>query len=104
MKFSLVSFPFDIFATGRLTQEDWVIMQYDEALQSYKLVAGVVYFPMRWSLLDKFNKGMPGIHQPVQSFMKHLLTNVLSVMAKMSPDAPVRQVLLHVTIMAMEFS
>ncbi len=79
---------FVIFA-GRLTQEDWVVMEWDEDLQAYKLTAGVVYFPMRWSLNGKWNKGMPGIHKPVKGFMKHLLTNVQSLFKAMTPAAPI---------------
>ena len=77
-----------IFA-GKLTQEDWVILEWDEEMESYKLTAGVVYFPMRWSLLDKWNKSMPGIHKPVKGFMKHLVKNVQSLFKAMTPSAPV---------------
>ncbi len=76
-------------SAGKLTQEDWVILEWDEEQESYKLTAGVVYFPMRWSLLEKWNKGMPGIHKPVKGFMKHLLKNVQSLFKAMTPSAPV---------------
>ena len=74
---------------GKLTQEDWVILEWDESMDNYKLTAGVVYFPMRWSLLEKWNKGMPGIHMPVKGFMKHLLKNVQSLFKAMTPSSPV---------------
>lgn len=72
-----------------LTQEDWVIMEWDENLGSYKLTAGIVSFPMRWSLTEKWNKGIPGIHEPVKGFMKHLLKNVQSLFKAMTPSSPV---------------
>ena len=58
-------------------------------MDSYKLTAGVVYFPMRWSLQEKFNKGMPGIHQPVEGFKKHLTKNVASLFKTLSPTTSV---------------
>eukprot|EP00794_Sanderia_malayensis_P005828 gene5828-6525_t len=73
---------------GKLTQEDWTILEWDEEASSYKLTAGIVYFPMRWSLLDKWNKSMPGIHAPVKGFMKHLVKNVQSLFKAMTPSAP----------------
>ena len=66
-----------------------MILEWDEDLDSYKLTAGIVYFPMRWSLNEKWNKGMPGIHKPVKGFMKHLLKNVQSLFKAMTPAAPV---------------
>lgn len=64
-------------------------MEYDEEMDSYKLTAGIVYFPMRWSLLEKWNKSMPGIHKPVKGFMKHLVKNVQSLFKTMTPSTPV---------------
>ena len=64
-------------------------MEWDEKVGSYKLTAGVVYFPMRWSLTEKWNKGIPGIHMPVEGFMKHLLKNVESLFKSMTPSTPV---------------
>ena len=64
-------------------------MEWDESLGSYKLTAGIVYFPMRWSLKEKWNKGIPGIHEPVKGFMKHLVKNVQSLFKAMTPSSPV---------------
>ena len=49
-----------LIRAGNLTQEDWVILEWDESLQAYVLHAGIVYFPMRWSLLEKWNQPMSG--------------------------------------------
>lgn len=73
---------------GRLTQEDWVIIEWDDTEQGYKLTSGIVYFPMRWSLQDKFQKGVAGIHMPVKPFMDHLVRNVYDVFKKMKPENP----------------
>ena len=78
-----------LIRAARLTQEDWVIMQWSDKDEAYALTAGVVLFPMRWSLLEKFNQSMPLIHKPVHAFTKHLLPNVQSLFKKMVPSAPV---------------
>ena len=73
---------------GRLTQDDWVIIEWDDAEQGYKLTSGIVYFPMRWSLQEKFQKGVAGIHMPVKPFMDHLVRHVYDVFKKMKPENP----------------
>ena len=75
-----------LLRAAALTQEDWVIIEWDDDEQGYVLTSGVVYFPMRWSLQSKFNKGIAGIHMPVKPFMKHLATHVYDVFKKMSPE------------------
>lgn len=72
-----------------LTQEDWVIIEWDDKEQGYVLTAGVVFFPMRWSLQEKFNKALAMIHVPVKAFMQHLVTKVYDLFKKMPPDAPI---------------
>lgn len=74
---------------GRLTQEDWCVMEWSEEHQAYCLTAGIVYFPMRWSLTEKWNMPMIDIHQPVDGFTKHLKTLVYNLFKTMAPDAPV---------------
>ena len=74
---------------GELTQEDWCIMEYKEDCDAYVLTAGIVYFPMRWSLQEKFNQPMKGIHKPVEGFQKHLVKKVYDLFKAMSPNAPV---------------
>ena len=78
-----------LFKAGRLTQEDWCIMEWKEEHQAYCLTAGVVFFPMRWSLQEKFNLPMMGIHKPVAGFINHLVPKVYDLFKAMSPDAPV---------------
>lgn len=78
-----------IIKASRLTQEDWVIIEWDDKEQGYVLTAGIVYFPMRWSLQEKFNKSIAGIHIPVKPFMDHLVRKVYDVFSKMKPEAPI---------------
>lgn len=80
-----------LMRAGRLTQEDWCVMEWKEEHQAYCLTAGVVFFPMRWSLQDKFNRPMMGIHKPVAGFMNHLLHKVNNLFKTMGPDAPVQR-------------
>ena len=77
-----------LIRASQLTQEDWVIIEWDEKEQGYVLTAGVVHFPMRWSLQQKFNQAISGIHLPVKAFMKNLLTKVYDLFKKMPPEAP----------------
>jgi len=78
-----------LLKASRLTQEDWCIMEWKEEEQAYVLTAGTVFFPMRWSLQEKWNQPMLGIHQPVDGFVKHLVKKVANLFKSMSPDAPV---------------
>lgn len=77
-----------LIRAGRLTQEDWAIIEWDEDEQGYKLTSGIVYFPMRWALTDKFQKGIAGIHGPVKPFMDNLVKHVYDVFKKMPPTNP----------------
>eukprot|EP00111_Clytia_hemisphaerica_P000604 TCONS_00001747-protein len=77
-----------LIRAGRLTQEDWAIIEWDDTEQGYILTSGIVYFPMRWSLKDKFQKGIAGIHIPVKPFMENLVKHVYDVFKKMKPECP----------------
>jgi len=44
---------------------------------------------MRWSLQEKFDKGLSDIHQPVKGYQKHLAKNVASLFRTLSPTTPV---------------
>ena len=39
----------------------WMSLEWNESLEAYVLTAGTVCFPMRWSLLEKWNQPMSGI-------------------------------------------
>jgi hypothetical protein len=56
-----------IDAAGRLVQEDVCVMQRDvDGL--WRLTAGSVCFPSRWSLTQKLGRTMAGIHAPVPGY------------------------------------
>eukprot|EP01006_Ploeotia_vitrea_P010425 TRINITY_DN27075_c0_g1_i1.p1 TRINITY_DN27075_c0_g1~~TRINITY_DN27075_c0_g1_i1.p1 ORF type:complete len:382 (-),score=23.73 TRINITY_DN27075_c0_g1_i1:60-1127(-) len=78
-----------LISVCRLTQEDWVIMQWDEQKQEYKLVAAAVLFPMRWSLRSKFGQGISGIHAPAPPFANHLVSKVNSLLKRLKPENPI---------------
>ena len=59
-----------LIRAGNLTQEDWCILEWNESLQAYVLTAGIVYFPMRWSLLEKWNQPMSGKSRKIGADMK----------------------------------
>lgn len=73
---------------SELVQEDWCILEKDEKTQQYFLTAGVLCFPMGWSLRNKFNKPLHVIHKPVKDFEKHLRTNVESIFDELQPNSP----------------
>jgi len=77
-----------LIRASKLTQEDWVIIEWDDKEEGYVLTAGVVSFPMRWSLQQKFNKVLAAIHVPVKAFMEHLVRKVYDLFKKMPPEAP----------------
>jgi len=79
-----------LIRAGNLTQEDWCILEWSESHQAYVLTAGIVYFPMRWSLLEKWNQPMSGIHEPVEAFTKHLSPKVHDLFKNsLTPNAPI---------------
>jgi len=76
-----------IVRAARLTQEDWCIME--KSKEGYVLTSGVVCFPMRWSLVEKFKMIMGNIHKPVDAFTKHLKTKAYSAMERLTPESPI---------------
>ena len=60
--------------TGTLAtwQEDLCILLPSPADGKLRLVAGLVSFPMRWSLLDKMGHEMHRIHKPVPFYQVRL--------------------------------
>ena len=62
-----------LIRAGNLTQEDWCILEWNESLQAYVLTAGIVYFPMRWSLLEKWNQPMSGKNMKISLDKKYFL-------------------------------
>lgn len=73
---------------GRLTQDDWIIMEYEENQLGYVLTAGNLCFPSDWSLKEKFNKPMQMIHKPVKPYLRHLKDKVDSLFLRLKAENP----------------
>merc|ERR1712130_105044 len=79
-----------LIIASRLVQDDWCIMEWQEEHQQYVFAAGVVCFPMRWSIHEKFELPMSKIHVPVKAF-NDFSDNVMSIFKHMKPEAPVHR-------------
>jgi len=77
-----------LLRAGRLTQDDWIILEYDPNLSMYVLTAGVLCFPSNWDLSEKFNKPMSEIHKPVKPYTEHLKEKVNSLFLRIRPEKP----------------
>lgn len=53
---------------GRLTQQDFCILQKPEGLEEHVLTGAVLCFPASWSLAEKFMRPLTAIHAPVASY------------------------------------
>ena len=80
-----------LIRAGELTQEDWVVLEYKESEDAYVVTAGIVSFPMRWSLQEKWNQPIAVIHGPVKGFMKHLVKKVSDLFRIMKPENPIQR-------------
>jgi hypothetical protein len=63
-------------------------MEWSEAAQAYVLNAGVVCFPMRWSLKEKHGMSMGCIHRPVVTFNTHFAGTAGHRMANLKAIQP----------------
>jgi len=77
-----------LVVASRLVQEDWCILEWSEKHENYVFTAGAVCFPMRWSILEKFEQPMFKIHEPVKAF-KTLESSVLDLVKNMTHEKPV---------------
>ncbi len=63
---------------------DWVLLRADKE-RVYRLVGGGVCFPSGWSLPEKMNQPLSGIHSPVPGLNQALGTQIDRFLAKLSP-------------------
>lgn len=71
---------------SRLTQEDWIILKWDEGKEEYILTAGLVCALMRWRLTEKFQQSVISlIHEPVKTFTNHFSKKVFSILNNLKP-------------------
>ncbi len=71
---------------GALCQEDFLLMA--GGAPEYRLVAGVLCFPSRWSLAEKLGRPMTGIHAPVPRYDAPLAARVNRVFAMLRAGQP----------------
>jgi hypothetical protein len=76
--------PLDL--AGRLVQEDLCLMA--PGAQGYRLVAGSVCFPSRWSLCEKLGLPLVGIHAPVPGYDVSLAGPVDRFFVRFRSDTP----------------
>jgi hypothetical protein len=75
--------PIDL--AGRVVQEDLCLMERDE--RAWRLTAGSVCFPTRWSLADKIGGTLAGIHEPVPGYAADIGAQVDRFFDRMAPGA-----------------
>lgn len=73
---------------GRLTQEDWLLLQPDAATGDYRLTAGALAFPLHWRLGEKLGRSMAAIHDPVPGYGTVLAQPVDRLFERLKPEAP----------------
>ena len=66
------------------TQEDWCLV---EPQAPFRLVAGAVCFPSRWSLKEKMGKSPEMVHAPVPDFSK-IQAPTKNFIEKLTPERP----------------
>lgn len=85
---------------GRLCQEDLLLMTPPETEGGeYRLVAGVLCFPARWTLIEKLGRPLTRIHDPVPGYVESLATRVNRVFEALRPERPLMRAnwLVHAT-------
>jgi hypothetical protein len=85
---------------GRLTQEDWCLMQAGPLTDAfakqnplsptpgYKLTGGVLCFPSSWRLSDKIGRSLVSIHAPVAEFNKNISKSVERMLVAIRAEQP----------------
>ena len=78
-----------IETAGRLTQEDFCLMQSPGAGEPYVLTAASLCFPTRWRLADKIGRPMQAIHGPVPLYAEKMGRQVDRFFQHLKADKPV---------------
>lgn len=85
---------------GRLCQEDLLLMAPPEREGGeYRLVAGVLCFPARWTLTEKLGRPLTRIHAPVPGYAESLARRVNRVFEALRAERPLMRAnwLVHAT-------
>jgi hypothetical protein len=75
---------------GRLCAEDFLLMAPDEP--EYRLAAGALFFPSRWTLAEKMGRQMTRIHAPVPGYAETLAARLRRMFAAIRVGAPLMRV------------
>lgn len=81
--------PCAIETAGRLTQEDFCLLQSPGEGKPYRLTAASLCFPTRWRLADKIGKPMQAIHGPVPLYAEKMGRQVDRFFQHLKPEKPV---------------
>ncbi|MFV0475194.1 MAG: heme-dependent oxidative N-demethylase family protein [Pikeienuella sp.] len=77
------------FATlGRLAQEDFLILDRPPDGEEHVLTGAVLCFPSRWSLAEKMNRPLIGIHENVPAYDDGLAPRVQRLFDALAPERP----------------
>lgn len=73
---------------ARLTQEDLLILSQPEGGAEHVLIGGVLCFPSRWSLSEKFMRPLVGIHEYVPAYDEGIARRVQRLFDAITPERP----------------
>lgn len=73
---------------GRLTQEDFLLLDRPEDAAEHVLIGAVLCFPSRWSLAEKMNRPLSAIHERVPAYDGGLAARVQRLFDMLTPERP----------------
>lgn len=76
---------------GRLAQEDFLVLEQPAGADEHVLTGGVLCFPSRWSLTEKMNRPLIGIHARVPGYETGLASRVQRFFDALRPDRPLQR-------------
>jgi hypothetical protein len=76
-----------LLTLGRLCQEDFCLMQEDDAGEAV-LTGAILCFPAGWRLAEKLGRPMGRIHAPVAKYTEDVARRVQRLMQAVRPGAP----------------
>lgn len=77
------------FATlARLAQEDFLILEKPPGAGEHRLIGAALLFPSRWSLQEKMNRPLIGIHETVPAYDDGLAARVQRLFDMLKPERP----------------
>lgn len=90
-----VSVPIDVKAPlatlARLAQEDFLVLEKPEGAAEHVLTSGILCFPSRWSLTEKMNRPLIGIHARVPGYEEGLAPRVQRFFDALRPERPLQR-------------